>query len=153
MSKFQQNFDIHVREQNGDSRFRLLWIDTDGSSCEEHTNSRQNLLKTNTDTRGLAEKNPISTGPGQSKTPEELTTEYLTELYKHIMYTLEQKLGKAILRTVPLEFCLTVPAIWSEVAKEKTLNACKLAGIKSASDIFIVSEPVSRKPLILEAMR
>lgn len=57
------------------------------------------------------------------------------------MYTLEQKLGAAILRTVPLSFCLTVPAIWSELAKEKTLKACKNAGITSESDIMIVSEP------------
>jgi hypothetical protein len=59
------------------------------------------------------------------------------------MYTLEQKLGASILRTIPLEFCLTVPAIWSEVAKEKTLKACEKAGLKTDAPIMLVSEPVS----------
>jgi molecular chaperone DnaK (HSP70) len=57
------------------------------------------------------------------------------------MYTLEQKVGSTILRSIPLEFCLTVPAIWSEVAKEKTLKACKTAGVKTKADILLVSEP------------
>ena len=59
------------------------------------------------------------------------------------MYTLDQKLGASILRTTPIEFCLTVPAIWTEVAKEKTLRACQKAGLKSDSEILLVSEPVS----------
>lgn len=62
------------------------------------------------------------------------------------MYTLEQKLGAALLRTIPLEFSLTVPAIWTEAAKDKTLKACQKAGfIKNNEDISLVSEPV-RKP-------
>jgi molecular chaperone DnaK (HSP70) len=63
------------------------------------------------------------------------------------MYMLEQKLGAAVLRTIPIEFCLTVPAIWSEAAKEKTLKACQKAGIESESEILLVSEPVSNGPL------
>jgi hypothetical protein len=35
------------------------------------------------------------------------------------MYTLEQKVGAAVLRIIPIEFCLTVPAIWSEIAKQR----------------------------------
>jgi molecular chaperone DnaK (HSP70) len=66
------------------------------------------------------------------------------------MYTLEQQVGAAILRTIPLEFCLTVPAIWSEAAKEKTLKACQKAGLKSNSEILLVSEPVSNGPLLLK---
>jgi len=88
---------------------------------------------------GLADGKAPAAG---QKSSEELTTDYLTELYKHLMYTLEQKLGASILRTVPLEFCLTVPAIWSEVAKEKTLKACQNAGFTSDAEILLVSEPV-----------
>ncbi|PMD40386.1 actin-like ATPase domain-containing protein [Hyaloscypha variabilis F] len=81
------------------------------------------------------------TATGQQKSSEELTTDYLTKLCEHLMYTLDQKLGASILRTIPIEFCLTVPAIWSEVAKEKTLKACQKAGLKSDSEILLVSEP------------
>ncbi|EED14402.1 Hsp70 family chaperone, putative [Talaromyces stipitatus ATCC 10500] len=75
------------------------------------------------------------------KSAEELTTGFLNEIYKHIIYTLEQKIGAVVLRAVPIEFCLTVPAIWSEAAKEKTLKACQKAGLKS-SEIMLISEPI-----------
>jgi hypothetical protein len=62
---------------------------------------------------------------------------------KHLIYSLEQKLGTGFLRTTPIELCLTVPAIWSEIAKEKTLKASQKAGLNPASEILLVSEPVS----------
>ncbi|KAF4636895.1 hypothetical protein G7Y89_g1184 [Cudoniella acicularis] len=88
---------------------------------------------------GLSERQQVASG---QKSSEELTIDYLQRLCEHLMYTLQQKLGESILRTIPLEFCLTVPAIWSEVAKEKTLAACKQAGLNTTqSDILLVSEP------------
>jgi molecular chaperone DnaK (HSP70) len=60
----------------------------------------------------------------------------------HLTFTLENKLGAAF-RTIPLEFVLTVPAIWSEVAKEKTLRACQAAGFKTEVPLSLVSEPVN----------
>ncbi|KUL89263.1 hypothetical protein ZTR_03713 [Talaromyces verruculosus] len=87
---------------------------------------------------GLQEDKTSTAG---EKSAEELTTDYLGEVYKHVLYTLEQKIGAGILRTIPIEFCLTVPAIWSEAAKEKTLRACQKAGLKSASEIMLASEP------------
>ncbi|KAJ0418508.1 hypothetical protein BJY00DRAFT_177645 [Aspergillus carlsbadensis] len=91
---------------------------------------------------GLDESNPLVANKSWGeKTPERLTQDYLTELYKHIMYTLEQKLGAALLRTIPLQFSLTVPAIWTEAAKDKTLKACQKAGFKSDEPISLCSEP------------
>ena len=87
----------------------------------------------------------MSNVEGQQKSSDDLTADYLTALAKHLIYTLEQKVGKVILQTIPIEFCITVPAIWSEVAKEKTLKACEKAGLKSDADILLVSEPVSWK--------
>jgi molecular chaperone DnaK (HSP70) len=81
-------------------------------------------------------------GPNNAnRDPEQLTKDYLAALRNHLIYTLEQKLGAAF-RTIPLEFVLTVPAIWSEVAKEKTLRACQAAGFRAGVPISLVSEPV-----------
>ncbi|KAF8862453.1 actin-like ATPase domain-containing protein [Acephala macrosclerotiorum] len=88
---------------------------------------------------GLAGGRPIS--PGQQNSPQSLTTDYLSALHDHLMYTLEQKLGASILRTIPIEYCLTVPAIWSEVAKEKTLEAAGRAGLNGVGNMLLVSEP------------
>ncbi|KAL4988050.1 hypothetical protein BDW68DRAFT_197008 [Aspergillus falconensis] len=92
---------------------------------------------------GLDESNPlVSTKSWGDKTPDQLTEDYLSSIYKHIMYTLEQKLGAALLRTIPMEFSLTVPAIWTEAAKDKTLKAWKKAtGDAKEQVVSLVSEP------------
>jgi len=65
------------------------------------------------------------------------------------MFILEQKLGASVLRTTPIEFVLTVPAIWSELAKQQTLKACKKAGLTTKKQISLVSEPVSYSGTLL----
>jgi molecular chaperone DnaK (HSP70) len=87
----------------------------------------------------------VTAAAGDKLSPEALSTAYLSALNNHLMYTLEQKLGASILRTIPIEYCLTVPAIWSEVAKEKTLQAARKAGLKGVGNIMLVSEPVSSR--------
>lgn len=42
-----------------------------------------------------------------------------------------------------LQFILTVPALWSEAAQEKTLLAAKNAGLEANMPVLMVSEPVS----------
>jgi molecular chaperone DnaK (HSP70) len=80
----------------------------------------------------------------EQMSPEQLASDYLEFLCKHLEYHLKQKLGASIMRTTPFELYLTVPAIWSELAKEKTLSACQGTGLNiSASGIHLVSEPVS----------
>lgn len=55
---------------------------------------------------------------------------------------MRQKLGEAFVRNVPLEFILTVPAIWSDLAKSKTLEACQRAGGPfQGRPITLISEP------------
>ena len=46
-------------------------------------------------------------------------------------------------KETPLQFILTVPAVWSEVAKEKTLRAAETAGLGADAPILMISEPVS----------
>lgn len=64
-------------------------------------------------------------------------------MIKHLRYILGQKLGAAVLRSVPLEFVLTVPAGWMKRAKAKTLAACRQAGLDTNNPVSLVSEPVS----------
>jgi molecular chaperone DnaK (HSP70) len=82
---------------------------------------------------------------GQNKTSDELVADYLGALMKHGMYILEQKLGQSLVKDTPVEFVLTVPAIWSDLAKDKTIKACQSASPRGAgTPINLVSEPVSR---------
>lgn len=81
----------------------------------------------------------------KGKTVDQLVTDYISALAQHLHYTLRQKLGDTVLRSTPLEFVITVPAIWSDLAKQRTTRACetavrKVTGI-STTGITLVSEP------------
>ncbi|CRK13867.1 hypothetical protein BN1723_010139 [Verticillium longisporum] len=73
----------------------------------------------------------------------QLVTDFISSLGEHLRYMLRMKLGEHIVSTIPLEFCVTVPAIWSELAKDNTKQACqKAAGlVATPSQIHLVSEP------------
>lgn len=62
------------------------------------------------------------------KTPQILGTEFLRGLYPHIMKTLTEKITKEMLQVSRLHFYFTVPAIWSNAAKELTLRMAWNAG-------------------------
>lgn len=74
---------------------------------------------------------------------DKLVTDYISALGDHLMYTLREKLGDGVVSSTPLEFIVTVPAIWSDLAKDKTKQACQRAPGLSAtkSPIHLISEP------------
>lgn len=76
----------------------------------------------------------------------------MSALIKHLRYILGQKLGVAVMRSVFLELVLTVPAIWSPSAREKTLDACRKADLDIQTSVSLVSEPVSIPKILLRIM-
>ena len=74
---------------------------------------------------------------------DRLVTDYMSALSEHLMYTLREKLGEGVVKNTPLEFVVTVPAIWSDLAKDKTKQACqKAVGLSATkSPIHLISEP------------
>ena len=74
---------------------------------------------------------------------DKLVTDYLSALGEHLLYTLKEKLGEGVVRSTPLEFVVTVPAIWSDLAKDKTKQACQRASGFSHTTfpIHLISEP------------
>lgn len=57
-------------------------------------------------------------------------------------YNLEKNLGAGF-RTIPIEYVVTVPAIWSDLTKARTLAACEAAGFETDKPVLFVSEPVT----------
>ncbi|KAH8677908.1 hypothetical protein BX600DRAFT_139920 [Xylariales sp. PMI_506] len=79
---------------------------------------------------------------GNNKNPQKLVADYLSKLGEHLQYTLRQKLGRSLVDSIPFEFILTVPAIWTELASQRTLEACQQAGgIFKDALITLISEP------------
>lgn len=77
------------------------------------------------------------------ETPEELTKIYLSCLHTHFISMLEKRLSPSVVRSTPMDFVVTVPAIWSNAAKEATERAAAVAGFCGKQRIQLISEPVS----------
>ncbi|CZR38902.1 uncharacterized protein FPRO_05906 [Fusarium proliferatum ET1] len=83
--------------------------------------------------------NTSAEGVRSGRNTDELVTDLIAQLVEHLMYTLREKLGSGLVNSTPLQFFITVPAIWSDLAKEKTMKA---------SDVHKIFEPV-----VLEVIR
>ncbi|KAG0126370.1 hypothetical protein HOY82DRAFT_570205 [Tuber indicum] len=88
----------------------------------------------------------------QGKKPVDVVADYLSELYKHTIDHLEKTLGKSTVEVSPLDFILTVPAVWSDAAKNLTLQAAELAGFGRKKSIRLISEPEAAAVCCLKEM-
>ncbi|KAK0613320.1 hypothetical protein B0T14DRAFT_438063 [Immersiella caudata] len=95
------------------------------------------------DSLGSMQSQIRSVGARGGRKVETLVTDYISALGEHLMYTLKQKLGEPVVKSVDIEFVVTVPAIWSDLAKERTRLACRVAKSlpKSNAPIHMISEP------------
>ncbi|PWW76349.1 actin-like ATPase domain-containing protein [Tuber magnatum] len=75
------------------------------------------------------------------KKPVDVVADYLSELYKQTIDHLEKSLGKDVVEVSPLDFILTVPAVWSDAAKDLTLQAAESAGFGRKKSFRLISEP------------
>ncbi|KAJ3167911.1 hypothetical protein HDU88_001858 [Geranomyces variabilis] len=66
--------------------------------------------------------------------PLEIVSEYLTQLRKTLMLKLQARFGPS-LQVEDINWCLTVPAIWSETAKQRMRHCAVQAGLISATEI------------------
>ncbi|KAF2154316.1 actin-like ATPase domain-containing protein [Myriangium duriaei CBS 260.36] len=74
-----------------------------------------------------------------NKTPADVVTEYLRHVFEFSQEKLGERYPEDVLAVTAVKYVLTVPAIWSDAAKQATLDAAKSAGIPG--DMTLVSEP------------
>jgi molecular chaperone DnaK (HSP70) len=69
--------------------------------------------------------------------------DYLHEVYLYVSSKLRQQMTDSTYVNTPMECWITLPAIWSEEAKDATLNAARNAGFGSrpGDEIFTIAEP------------
>jgi len=75
------------------------------------------------------------------KTVLDALTDYLSLLHNHTIDHLVRRFGPAFTSYTPLEYVLTLPAIWSDAAKHATLLAASRAGMGPTNTIKLISEP------------
>ena len=85
------------------------------------------------------------------KTAEEVVTDYLTAVYNHARDRIVLEYGEAFVASTKMEFVLTVPAVWSDRAKDATLRAARRAGLPQ--DIRMISEPEAAAVYTLQSIQ
>ncbi|EEP75420.1 conserved hypothetical protein [Uncinocarpus reesii 1704] len=80
--------------------------------------------------------------PGD-KSAVDVASDFLSEVYSHILKIIEKQISAQTLAITPLEFWFTVPAIWSDKAKAATSTAARRAGFgtRLGDAIFMIAEP------------
>lgn len=78
----------------------------------------------------------------ERKQPVEIVADYLAQVKAHLIRNLDQKYGKALWRSLPITLVVTVPAVWTDVAKNRTLQAIAKAGFNSLELPQLVQQPI-----------
>ena len=78
--------------------------------------------------------------------------DYLKQLHGHIMTTLLRQFGDEVWKSAHFDFALTVPAIWSDAAKERTRRAANAAGLGADTSLELLSEPESAAVFTLKTI-
>ncbi|KAK3954661.1 hypothetical protein QBC32DRAFT_76636 [Pseudoneurospora amorphoporcata] len=87
------------------------------------------------------------------KTVVDAVSDYLTQIYKHTMNTLTRRYGESFMASTKVDFVLTCPAVWSDAAKNATLQAAERAGMGAQSQIQMISEPEAAAVYTLKAIQ
>lgn len=75
------------------------------------------------------------------KKAEQVATDYIGALYKHAITRIEAKYPAAYLKRCHRQYVVTVPAVWSDKAKDATLKASrKIMTEEAAADSNIGGE-------------
>lgn len=88
-----------------------------------------------------------------NKTVVDAVSDYLTQVYEHTMETLTRRYGESFMASTKVEFVMTCPAVWSDAAKNTTLQAAERAGMGAKSDIQMISEPEAAAVYTLKAIQ
>ena len=89
-----------------------------------------------------------NSGSGMLKLPDfreagGVCEDFLKELYNHFATRMRAEMTELIFEATPMECWITLPAIWSDEAKDATLNAARNAGFgnRPGDEVFTISEP------------
>jgi len=72
------------------------------------------------------------------KTAVQAAADYLVNLKQHVLDQIEYRFGESLFAAAKIEYIVTVPAVWSDAAKDATKKAAELAGMENLS---MITEP------------
>ena len=129
-------------------------IDGDDSNLRRHEWFKLGLCP-DLESSALATNYPSPTALPQvhGQDCEYLITTYLALLREHVNCLINGRYGGAGTMNMRREYIITVPAIWSDTAKNTTLLCAEAAGMGDRDNIRIISEPEAAGIYALKTMR
>jgi hypothetical protein len=90
--------------------------------------------------------------------PVHVVGDYLAEVKKHVVAHLDKRYGESLWRTMDVTLTVTVPAVWSDTAKDLTLKAVSAAGFNETEmpqlrEVSLATEPECAAVYTLRNMR
>ncbi|KAI9764968.1 MAG: hypothetical protein M1840_007890 [Geoglossum simile] len=81
-----------------------------------------------------------------TKDPVDIVAEYLSKVREYLVHTIQDEYSPEYLSTTIVDLVVTVPAVWTDAAKDRTFHAIHKAGFttkkfKKLRDIILVTEP------------
>lgn len=90
----------------------------------------------------MAELIPQNIRAYNERITDQAIVDYLSLLGAEVLQTLNDRLGSDLVKDHELKYVLTVPAIWSERATQRTRRAFQDAiGLRGSQNITVISEP------------
>lgn len=80
---------------------------------------------------------------------DRIVTDYMNGLCAFVREHLRRRFSRAIVDTTPFEYVVTVPAIWSDRAKQRTVDAFAWAMRADKTSIYSVTEPEAAATCVL----
>jgi len=115
---------------------RHMWLKLD---LEEHKSEKAKKMKND---RTLL----FGQADNSSKNAETILSEYLKQVVQHFLKNLSRVYGQELWKSLEMVLVVTFPAVWSDSAKDKTLNAVSKAGFNPSdlpqlAKVLTVTEP------------
>jgi molecular chaperone DnaK (HSP70) len=100
--------------------------------CTERTATKLLLEDSQSDeVDKIMEELSLEGGKKPSTKPVDIIAQFLSHVKDHLLKNLDNQYGRELWRTLPITLVVTVPAVWSDAAKDTTLRAVHKSGFNS----------------------
>jgi hypothetical protein len=92
------------------------------------------------------------------KQPVDIIADFLRHVKDHFIKTLDDVYQREVWSTLPITLVITVPAVWSDAAKDRTLQAIRQAGFNNVcfpalNDTLLATEPEAAAIYTIKTLR
>lgn len=96
--------------------------------------------------------------PSQPYEPVRIIADFLAHVKEHLIKNLDTQYGKELWRTLPVTLVVTFPAVWTDAAKDSTMQAVRMAGFDIAGfpllkRTILTTEPEAAALYTIQSLR